>query len=329
MVARNYEAQHSHKKNQWWEDFGSVAFSTTDAEVEITTPLSKIYDYSLAFVAATADTNPGGSNNEILWLDDVPQASDRAIVVSGSVVTVRREVGSIITPLSTVKISGTIADDAAGGFIASNDYVLVPVGYAPFAGTVTGLRVWIGTAYGGGTPIINLGKVANTVVLTDNAGATDGFTVGEVVTQATSTARGVVTAWDNDAGAMTPGILTVRTLEGEWDANEVTGATGALTPDTHVPAAADGDFFITDTNAWGMPEVDHMLDIRSADITVGAGANLWASQTVAQGDLIMFSTTGGTTTGPGALHVEVDVTPSAAPTLTSGARIMYHLYGVD
>jgi len=329
-MTRNNETQHLFQGNHYLEDTGSLAFSTTDAEVEIYTPLSKIYSYSLNVVAAASDTNPVNATNEVMWLDEVPSSPDYAISVVAPSVTVRRAVaGAVDTPLTTTRTIGTIADDAAAGFIASNDYVLVPVGYAPFAGTITGMRVWIGTAYGGGTPLINLGKVASTVVLVDNAGATDGFVVGEEVAQATSNARGVVTAWNNDAGAMTPGTLTVRTLEGGWSTGEVTGASGAMTPDTHVPDAAEGSFFIDDGNAWGMPEADHFLDIRSADIAVGDGANKWTSVTVAQGDLIMFSTTGGSSSGPGGLHVEVDIAPTSATGLASGLRFIYTLKGID
>jgi len=328
-MARNYETQHLFQHNGYLEDIGSLAFDTTDAEIEIYTPLSKIYEHSLQIVAASADTNPIEGTYETLWLDEIPSSTDYSINVSGGSVTARRARGGILTPLSTVKTVGVIADDAAAGFIASNNYVLVPVGYAPFAGTITGLRVWLGTAYGAGTPIINLGKVSSTVVLTDTSGATNGFVVGEEVAQATSNARGVVVAWDDDDGDMTPAVLTVRTLEGEWTTGEVSGADGAMTPNSHIPNAPDGDFFITDLNAWGMPEVDHFLDIRAADITVGAAANQWASVTLAQGDLIMFSTTGGSNSGPGGLHVEVDMTPTAVTTLTSGLRFVYNLKGID
>lgn len=269
---------------------GQISFATTGLTVAIPTKFTKIYSFNWTKMQST-----GGIIENVYASHTVADAGT---------FTVTRET-----------MPYTLSAAPADSYIASYNYVMAPIGHALQAGTITGMRVYHGTAFQG-SPIMNLGKMDNTVVLSDTTGATNGFVVGEEVAQATSLARGVVIAWDDDAGAMTPGILTVRTLEGTWTGAEVTGATGAMTPDTHLPNAGDQDFFITDTNAWITSEVDHFLDIRSGDITVGASANEWASITVAERDLILFSTTGGTTGGPGGLHVEVDITPTAISALT-------------
>lgn len=281
-------------------DLGKVAFTTTAESVEVTTRFTKIYS-----VEVTTVTDVGRVLRETYFCDKV---------VTGGAVTLERRVKPF-----TISAMG---DDAV--HVSTYAWASVPVGYSPVDGAINGMRVYQTGASGDGAGVVLLGKVNNTVVLVDDAGATDGFVVGEIVSQATNLARGVVLAWDNDAGAMTPGTLTVRTLEGAWaDTNAVTGAVGSMAPTSATPNAEDVDFFIDAGNAWLEPEAAHFLDIQSGEITVGDAANQWTSTTVEAGDMITFGTNGAGSSAPSGLRVEVDI----LPTPYSGTEISYVLFG--
>ena len=74
------------------------------------------------------------------------------------------------------------------------------------------------------------------ITLTDTTGATAGFVAGETVTQATSLATGVVISETGTA----PLVLKVSHRTGTFVVDdEVTGASGAMTPDT---VTAGGDY---------------------------------------------------------------------------------------
>jgi len=278
------------------KEYGKGAFTTTGQTVEISTRLTKIYSVS---VTAITDL---GELVETFYSDKV---------VTGGTLTIARRAKPF-----TLRALG---DDAV--HVSTYAWASVPIGYAKVAGSINGLRVFQVTNDGDATSVVLLGKINNNVVLVDTSGATDGFVVGEEVAQATSLARGVVISYDHKAGSSSE--LIVRTLEGTWSTGEVTGAVGALTPNTHVPNAEDVDFFIDAGNAWLMPEALHFLDIQSGDIEVGDAANKWTSTTVAAGDLITFGTNGGGTSAPSGLQVEVDI----LPTLYSGLEFSYELCG--
>ncbi len=277
-------------------EHGKVAFATTGLSVELPTRLTKIHT-----VQVTAITDVGA----------LVETYNCDKVVTGGKVTLERSV----EPFTL----SALGDDAV--HVATNDWAAVPVGYSPVAGAINGMRVYNLTNDDDTASVVLLGKVNNNVVLVDTTGATTGFVVGEEVAQATDLARGVVISYDHKAGSSSE--LIVRTLEGVWGTGEITGAVGALTPDTHVPDAEEPSFFIDAGNAWLMPEDAHFLDIQSGDITVGGAVNKWTSVTVAAGDLITFGTASGST-GPGSgLKVEVDIQPTAY----SGTEVSYLLLG--
>ena len=277
-------------------EHGKIAFGTTDLSVEVTTRLTRIFS---AQVTTITDV---GTLVETYFCDKV---------VTGGAVTIERRLKTITLP--------ALADDAV--HVSTYVWALVPVGYSPVAGAINGMRVYNLTNDDDTTSVVLLGKVNNNVVLIDTTGATDGFIVGEEVAQATDLARGVVISYDHNAGSSSE--LTVRTLEGVWGTGEITGADGALTPNTHVPDAAEPSFFIDAGNAWLMPEDAHFLDIQAGDITVGDAANKWTSTTVAAGDLLLFGSVSGGSVAPSGLRVEVDI----LPTPTSGTEVSYALMG--
>lgn len=281
-------------------EHGKVAFATTGLSVEVTTRLTKIFS---AQVTTITDV---GTLVETYFCDKV---------VTGGAVTLERK-------LEAFTLEG-YADDAV--HLSTYAWASVPIGYSPVAGAINGLRFYQLGQSGDGAGVMLLGKVNNNVVLVDTTGAAGTFVAGEVVSQATSLARGVVLSVSGTA----PLTLTVRTLEGTWSTGEVTGATSAatMTPNTHVPNAEDPNYFITAANAWLEPEAAHFLDIQASDIaalTLGAGANTWAATDVAAGDLITFGTEGAGTSAPSGARVEVDI----LPTPYSGTEVSYALFGM-
>ncbi len=278
-------------------EHGKVAFGTTDLSVEVTTRLTRIFSAQV-----TTITDVGEIRRERYFCDKT---------VTGGAVTIERR----LRPITLA----SLADDAV--HVSTYVWASLPVGYSPVAGAINGMRVYNLLNDGGTTNVVLLGKVNNNVVLVDTTGATTGFVVGEEVAQATDLARGIVISYDHKAGSSSE--LIVRTLEGVWGAGEITGAVGAMTPNTHVPDAEEASFFIDATNAWLMPEDAHFLDIQSGDITVGDAANQWTSTTVAAGDLITFGTVSGGSVAPSGLRVEVDI----LPTPYSGTEVSYMLMG--
>jgi len=297
-------------------DYGYGAFTTTGSEVEIYTPLRKIWSYSVKPLSNTEDT-------EKYYLNETASASG-CINVSGTSVTLARAVSRINDPVRLT------AENLPISAATPYNHVAVPIGVAPFDGTITGLMVY-NTTKAGGTPLINLGKAANTVTLVDDAGGdTTGWVVGEVVTQATSLARGVVLS----ATAATAKItLEVRVSAGKFTtAHTVTGATSGkkmLPQQGATVATADPDYFLTNAGTWGMPASGTSLYIGAESITVdaaGNGAFEWMKTDVSKGDVIIFSTTGGDVSNPVGTMVQVEITP-AATTLESGTAFQYMLIG--
>jgi len=294
MAAFDWSTQFRFKANNGWIENGEYSFTTTSLTVEVPTKLTKCVSQQVTPQVTSGDVT------EILRCDKT--------ITSGHI-TVTREA----KPLTLQ----TSPEDAA--WITGNDWVGVPVGRSPVAGTIVGFRVQNMTLPGG-SPVIALGKQASTALLIDTTGGTSGFVVGEEVSQATSLTRGVVVS-ESVAGDQIS--LVVRTLEGSWTTGLVSGATASMAPNTHVPTATAAESFIDATNAWLLPEAGFGLDIREADITVGDAANQFTSITVAKGDMIMFGTTSGGSSDPSGLFVAVDIRPTA----TSGLTFDYAFYG--
>ncbi len=300
-----------------YNEFGNLAFTTTGLTVEI--PLGHICSNVHSFTM-TPISKP--AQGETYYCDQV---------ITSQAITLTRKTEPFM-------ISNSTCDEAL--YVSGNDWVAIPIGVAPVAGLITGFAVKQITRSTGGTfQHWSIGKQTNEVVLVDNAGATDGFVVGGLVTQATSLARGIVTAWDNDAGAMTPGTLTIRSLEGLWATGAITmvdpAGDGVLTPDTHVPAAASKEFFLDDGNAFLAGENGFHSYITKNDfdneaglmdavaVAVGDSATNITSRTVAAGDLIIIGTTNGGTADPSGVMAQIEI----MPTPTSGLEFSYDVKG--
>ena len=148
--------QHEGRTRGHGYETGQISFVTTGLTVAIATRFKKILGFCVTKMQSTGD--------------HIERIYSSHTVSDAGTFTVTREVKP--TPIRAA------VEDV---YLASNDWVMAPIGYSPFAGLITRLRVFHGVAFGGGTPIINLGKMDNTVVLVDNAGATDGFVVGELI----------------------------------------------------------------------------------------------------------------------------------------------------
>lgn len=146
-MGRDYEAQHLFSENGYTIDTGYVAFSTTGAEVEIYTPLSKIYFVEFTPVYAAGDTDPTAGTNEHLWLDESVSSVDGAITVSSGSVSLRRAA----EPFYLAGVGPT-------DYITGNEYVEVPIGVAPVAGTLN--QAWFyNLTKASGSPTIRIGQV--------------------------------------------------------------------------------------------------------------------------------------------------------------------------
>ncbi len=169
-------------------DFGYIAFSTTDAEVEIFTPLSKVYFSKLQIAYGSGDTDPIAGSNEHLWLDEEVHGVDGSNA-GGTSVSLRRAAEPFY-------LSGVGSTD----YITDFDYVEVPIGVAPVAGTLN--QAWYyNDVKSGGTPLLNIGHVptsgtgtADIDEFTDNgdAIASPNDSVGKTITTFTATAVGAL-----------------------------------------------------------------------------------------------------------------------------------------
>jgi len=150
-MARDYDKQRLNWVPQGVQglgiDWGMVAFSTTDAEVEIYTHFSKVYGGWFTPIYAASDTDPVALSNEHFWLDESHGSVDGGINVSGGAVTLRRAAEPIY-------LMGVASTD----YITSNNYTEVPIGVCEVAGTLN--EAWYyNDVKNGGTPLINIGKV--------------------------------------------------------------------------------------------------------------------------------------------------------------------------
>jgi len=194
-------------------DHGYGAFTTTGAEVEIYTTLTKIYSYCIQPVYAAADTDPTAGANEHLWLDEAHGSVDGAITVSGHAVTLRRAGELYCFP--------TLLNEDA---FAADDLVECVLFTAPCALTLTS-AVFVNSDIGtwGGSPVLSIGysedndpdDYVNAQAITGTKLATTTITtfVATAVTAATDV-RAITTGGTTDSPAGS--CLTVN-------------ATGALT----------------------------------------------------------------------------------------------------
>jgi len=114
-------------------EYGQESFTTTGLTKEVTTKMGKVYSATVTPKALTGDLV------ETVFCDRT--------VTSGAV-TVTREVKPYI-------LRGK-SDDAV--HVSSQDWADVPLGYVPWAGTITRLTIWNKTK-AGGTPVVLLGNI--------------------------------------------------------------------------------------------------------------------------------------------------------------------------
>ncbi len=188
-MARDYDKQRLFTENGYTIDCGTVSFTTTGAEVEITTPLSKIYFVEFAPVYAADNTDPTAGTNEHLWLDEAIRSVDGITAVSSHAVSLRRAAEPFY-------LSGVASTD----YITANQYVEVPIGVAPVAGTLN--QAWYyNDIKAAGSPLINIGHVPSSGTGTADPDefladakteAAPASSVGKTVTSFTATAVGAL-----------------------------------------------------------------------------------------------------------------------------------------
>jgi len=178
-MTRDYENQKHLQGHGFMLDEGYVAFTTTGTTVEIYTTLTQIWGVQL--VACQAFTN----TYEELYIDETVTVGK--ISVSGGSVTLTRAG----IPLYFAGVGST-------DYISSNNYVEVPIGVCPVAGTL--IEAWYyNLTKNGGTPLINIGHVPTNGTGTADpdeflanakAEAAPANSVGKAITDFTATAVG-------------------------------------------------------------------------------------------------------------------------------------------
>ncbi len=204
-MARNNDKQHMFWQNGWGFDCGYIAFTTTSGTVEISTSLSKIYSATFTLVAAAAGTDPISGHEEHLWMDETPNSGDGSIDVSGGAITLARAATPIL-----------LQSEGEAEYVTANDYVELPIGVCPVAGTLNAAWVYNDVIPTTGTIYMNIGKVE-----TGGAGAIDiDYFLANAqanVPPASSTGEKITTFAATDVAA--EDLLTYST-------NDATGAAG-------------------------------------------------------------------------------------------------------
>ena len=213
--------------------------------------------------------------------------------------------------VKTQRISSSDLEDC----LASNDVVNAAIGFVPVAGTITSVRVY-NKDIAGGDPIINLGtnRCYKASLTYDHTGGASEQLITGSAADFDDLAEGdtVHVSGTN----ITAGHCTVATVATDGSTISVTGLTA--TGDNSDAVVTTRTTIISDTEDIEMP-----ADASSKVVSAVTDFVDNAFPAVRAGDLIIFNTTGGTTSDPTGMLVEIEITP----TLTSGLTFSYLMTG--